>query len=232
LLNKSLKKQQAHAERRAAQLKEALSAKAAAHKALTEQVQALTFQRAGPSAQSSSVGLPNLFSEPSRSPAEAHAAATSPEAADSLPPARADVQALEVEVAKRETELERLQTALGKALDAQRGQAECFATLTSQAQQKEQVCVMLVVAASMLGAKSTRAMAQVCMRGHCAIYLSGYCINITCKRACKRKPVPIVHCNRCCCIVLHEVGPLRSIFLSCTRSSGAGYQPWKRQPLS
>ena len=50
-----------------------------------------------------------------------------------------DPAALQVEVAKQEAEIERLRGALDKALDAQRGQAECFASLSAQAQHKEQV---------------------------------------------------------------------------------------------
>ncbi len=138
------------AERRAEQLRGALHSKAAANRVLTEQVQMLAQQRAGPSAQSSFAGLPDLFSEHSRSEAavatvpgsglEAGGAAPagSPAAA-CLPLLSVDVSALQLDLAKREAEVERLQNALGKAVDAQRGQAECFASLTSQAQQKEQV---------------------------------------------------------------------------------------------
>ena len=149
-LNKSLSKQLQVAERRAGQLKEALTAKAAACKALTEQVQELHLRQSGLSAQSSFACLPDLFSEQSRTNGvdlAAAAAAAGPTAQSHtstvqggpLQSPTVNVAALQLELAKREADIERLQTALGKAIDGQRGQAECFASLTKQAQHTEQV---------------------------------------------------------------------------------------------
>lgn len=111
----------------------------AAHKALLEQL-----QQGALNAESSLAGLPGLFSaEPSRTEVGAQAAmpALAPAAspvAELVPPGP-DVACLQLELAKREADIERLQVALGKAMDAQRGQAECFASLAAKAQQTEQV---------------------------------------------------------------------------------------------
>ncbi|GAB4814835.1 hypothetical protein N2152v2_001881 [Parachlorella kessleri] len=146
-LNKSLSKQLQVAERRTEQLKEALTAKAAVCNDLTKQVQQLHLQQSGPSTQSSFVCLPDLFSEEGKTNgvdlAPAAAGATAQSLSSTMqggpwPSPTGSVSAVQLELAKREADIERLQTALGKAIDGQRGQAECFASLTKQAQHTEQ----------------------------------------------------------------------------------------------
>lgn len=146
-LNKSLEKQLHDAENRAAQLKEAYVAK-------NKQVQLLLAQKSTTSikvADSSLTRLPDYFSDASQIEID-----NLRSEANSEPPQHANFIVMAVEqdiipihninsprlqhaLKKKEADIERLQRALDKAFDNQRGQAESFATLTAHLQQKEQV---------------------------------------------------------------------------------------------